>query len=49
MWGKREREIERGEVDWGRKRVVREGAPLLPNEGSGLVELKMDTEGGITI
>lgn len=48
MCGDRGREIlgeSRGRL--GRK-ARREGAALLPNEGSALVELRMDVEDGVT-
>lgn len=44
MCGGRGREI-RSE---SRRRLGREGATLLPNEGSALVELKMDVEERLT-
>lgn len=49
MCGERGRKIrsERQGGDWGGK-TSREGDTLLPNEGSALVELKMDMKHGVT-
>ena len=48
MCEEREGGRERYGGDWGGKKRGGRGATLLPNEGSALVELRMDMEEGVT-